>query len=159
MQNASDHEVPAAEAVAEGVLRPVTFLGDQGGDSTSDGPSNNAAEAAWNSSSRAHGCTKSSTTVCWMASSSDGEEEDPPQQAGALQDGECDATETGLHAIASCIALLVAAPNAEKGRWLGEMVRYVADSFGGNGGAGVSLVTLGKLLPKLTTAARNVDVT
>lgn len=115
-----------AEPVAEGISRPVTFVGDRGGDRASDSPCSDAAAAAGSSGPRAHGRTKSSTAVCWMSSSSDSEEVDPRRHNAAMQDGEYDVTETGLHAIASCIALLVAAPNAEKGRWLGELVRSVA---------------------------------
>lgn len=112
--------MPVAVAVAEGRARPVTFEDD----CASDSPSDDAADGCSGGGPRRPGRTRSSAAVSWLSSSSDSGDTRMHEagQAAVLEDGEYDVTETGLHAIASCIALLVAAPNGDKGGWLGQLV-------------------------------------
>lgn len=112
--------MPVTVAVAEGRARPVTFEAD----CPSDSPNDDVAGGGGGGGPRRRGRTRSSAAVSWLSSSSDSGDTRMHEagQAAVLEDGEYDVTETGLHAIASCIALLVAAPNGDKGGWLGQLV-------------------------------------
>eukprot|EP00892_Ulva_mutabilis_P009323 jgi/Ulvmu1/6763/UM030_0099.1 len=115
--------VPMAEAAVRSGTKQVTVSGDTGSETDS---LLNALEASGTPAHTpaAHGQRQrqSYTTIAsgWTSDDSDGSE----AAADDMEDGEYDVTETGLHALASCMALLVAAPNADKGRWLAKLVQH-----------------------------------
>jgi len=96
---------PVAEAAGQAESMPVRFTNETGCDLEQ----------------RSSDSRESCNTARWSSSSSDDSTVPTDEMSG-----EYDVTETGLHALASCVALLAAAPNADKGQWLGALVRSSA---------------------------------